>query len=48
MGLGKILVRLATSIALLFGLMWAIPQLAPEVPEPYEGVPCRPYRIPWE
>ncbi|MBY4226821.1 hypothetical protein HQO39_07255 [Rhodococcus fascians] len=38
MGLGKILVRLAALITLLFGLMWAIPQLAPQVPEPYEGV----------
>ncbi|MEK8069476.1 hypothetical protein [Rhodococcoides navarretei] len=42
MGLGKILIRLAASVALLFGLMWAIPQLAPEVPEPYKGVQALP------
>lgn len=42
MGLGKILVRLAASIALLVGIVWAIPQLAPEVPEPYDGVQALP------
>lgn len=42
MGLGKILVRLAATVALLFGIMWAIPRLAPEVPEPYEGVQVLP------
>ncbi|MBY3792895.1 hypothetical protein HQP42_10865 [Rhodococcus fascians] len=42
MGLGKILVRLAALTTLLFGFMWAIPQLAPQVPEPYEGVRALP------
>ncbi|QII04329.1 hypothetical protein BH93_02195 [Rhodococcoides fascians A25f] len=42
MGLGKILIRLAASVALLFGIIWAIPQLAPPVPEPYEGVQVLP------
>ena len=42
MGLGKILIRLAASVALLVGIMWAIPKLAPQVPEPYEGVQALP------
>ncbi|WP_415972142.1 hypothetical protein [Rhodococcus sp. 077-4] len=42
MGLGKISIRLAASIALLVGIVWAIPQLAPQVPEPYEGVQALP------
>ncbi|MGV8875546.1 MAG: hypothetical protein ACOH2Q_23685, partial [Rhodococcus sp. (in: high G+C Gram-positive bacteria)] len=42
MGLGRIAIRLAASIALLFGIMWAIPQLAPVVPEPYKGVQALP------
>lgn len=38
MKLGKIAIQLAGLTALLFGIMWAIPKLAPPVPERYQGV----------
>ncbi|OZD65532.1 hypothetical protein CH272_21800 [Rhodococcus sp. 05-340-1] len=42
MRLRYILLRLAASVAVLFGMMWAIPHCAPPVPEPYEGVQALP------